>query len=34
MKVIESDSNEAKLLEEKRKEMNNLIGLNNISIQG
>jgi len=34
MKVIESESNEAKLLEEKRKEMNNLIGLNNISIQG
>jgi len=34
MKIVgENDSNEAKLLEEKRKEMNDLIGLNNISIK-
>ena len=35
MKIVgENDSNEAKLLEEKREEMNKLIGLNNISIKG
>lgn len=35
MKIVgENDSNEAKLLEEKRNEMNKLIGLNNISIKG
>lgn len=34
MKIVgENDSNEAKLLEEKRNEMNKLIGLNNISIK-
>jgi hypothetical protein len=34
MKVIgENDSNEQKLLEEKRENMNKLVGLNNISIK-